>query len=183
MLIRDTEPHERGLFSVDPNIKSGRDYGSESIARRKAGRDEQYQSSVIAKVLGNDILMKLQSSNSNSGRSRRVDVEVLLQGAEKLSAVCEVLGSAERIANIRAQYDQLSSSIKRYEDKLSQQQASLNGGGSGSTGDDLRKQDFVAHGDITEEDEIRVVKELENKKVALEARLAEMDRDLGGLRR
>lgn len=183
LLIRDTEPHERGLFSVDPSIKSGRDYSNDS--RRKTGHNEPSHSSAIARVLGGDMLRKLQSS-STSHRSRGVDVEVLLQGAEKLNSAYEVAGTGPRIAKIRAKYEGLSSSIKHYEERVLQQQASLSGTGFDDGGNEYSHRKPIAQNEDGEQElhqEESIVKELQARKLTLEARLAEMERELGGLRR
>lgn len=129
---------------------------------------------------------KLQSSSMNSGRGRGVDIEVLLQGAEKLSAVHQVPGVVERIATIRAKHARLSGSIKRYECEVSQQQALLNDSDSNVSSSAPKKQDFTDQGMFTPEDiqqQEAILQQLELKKLALEAHLAEMERDLGDLKR
>lgn len=201
-LIRDTEPHERGLFSVDPSIRNGvgtsanKNYGTDQVASRRktAYNPAPAQSSAVARVLGNDMLRKIRTSNRDSSRGRGVDVEVLLQGAERLCAVYEVPGASDRIAALRKRHEQISTSISCFEDQVSRQQLSMSrfntvaddedhteGGGVGQsilvtdtpqtfTEDDLRAQE-------------EAIKELEAKKRALEARVAGMERDLGGLLR
>lgn len=176
-LIRDTEPHERGLFSVDPAFGQSNNYSNESGTRRKTTHSTtQGHSSTVARVLGSDMLKKIQSSTREGTRGRRVDVEVLLQGAEKLCSVYDVPGTADRVNAIRTRYHPLTTSITQLEDKLVQQQSSLprpNLDGKGSI-------------DPLKEDESKVDEEtlqkLEEKKMALEARLAALDKDLGGLR-
>lgn len=105
-LIRDTEPHERALFSLDPNA-AGATSSRQSTRRGTVflgedngafGRKSMYttqepkKESAVARVLGGEMLREIQKSSSN-GRSHRngggggVNIEVLLRGAEKLCAV------------------------------------------------------------------------------------------------
>ena len=191
-LIRDTEPHERGLFSLDPNFRNGigssgaRSQGGDAASRRKtAYGNAQSQPSAVARVLGNDMLRQIRSSNRDAGRGRGVDVEVLLQGAEKLCAAYQIPGAMDRIAALRMRHDNISGSIRNYEGQISQQQTSMNRFNTGSAEDQVQldasddtrtvfnEQDFAA--------EDAAIKELEAKKKALEARVAGMERDLGGL--
>jgi hypothetical protein len=104
-LIRDTEPHERALFSVDPNAASGSSQGSirrattfpgneNGIIGRKstyAGHEPRKQSAV-ARVLGGELLQEIQQStrratSQRNGGGSGVNVEILVRGAEKLCAV------------------------------------------------------------------------------------------------
>lgn len=101
-LIRDTEPHERALFSVDPSTKS-------LPAQRRSHRrttvfpsDENRglppfnaiprKQSAVARVLGPHMLPEIEAYRGNatdrkSGSSGGVNVDVLLKGAEKLCSV------------------------------------------------------------------------------------------------
>lgn len=195
-LIRDTEPHERGLFSLDPNFRNGlsasgaRSQGADPASRRKTAYGNSHgQSSAVARVLGNDMLRQIRASDRDSGRGRGVDIEVLLQGAEKLCAAYEVSGAMDRISALRLRHEQISRSIASYENQISNQQVSM---GRFSTRDDEGDRDnqhdapeqvpmaFSEQDLAAEEDAIQ---ELESKKKALEARVAGMERDLGGLMR
>ena len=101
-LIRDTEPHERALFSIGPNAKTL------SAQRRTNRRTTVFPSnetrgpssftgvsrkqSAVARVLGPHMLQEIEGSKGNitnrkSGGSVGVNVEVLLKGAERLCAV------------------------------------------------------------------------------------------------
>lgn len=150
----------------------------------------QAQSSAVARVLGNDMLRKIQSSNRESSRGRGVDIEVLLEGAEKLCAAFDVPGSKDRVAAIRNRHQQITGSITFYEGKIKRQQSSnrythaddddqFEGGGIGqNVTTDVAQR-------ITEEDleaEEVLVKELEDRKRALESRVLGMEKDLGRLR-
>ena len=101
--------------------------------------------------------------------------------------------------SLRSRYEQLNSSITRYESKVSRQMAQLarmNKHKDGNVDDDddkevLEDEDVDAiegQGEIhvTEEDirrENDEIRELEKKKQQLEERVKGMERDLGGLRR
>lgn len=200
-LIRDTEPHEHGLFSIDPSVRAGRaqpgsrNYANDSAARRKTlSYTVQPQSSAVARVLGSDLLRKIQSSNRETSRGRRVDIDILLQGVEKLCAACDVPGAATRVADLRARHEQISTSIQHYEGKVTKQQSSLHQLHGGSGEDEFpenTQEDFAAVASatmytVTDDDlnaEEMAIKELELRKKGLEERVAGMQRDLGGLRR
>lgn len=135
------------------------------------------------------MLRQIRASDRDSGRGRGVDIEVLLQGAEKLCAAYEVSGAMDRISALRLRHEQISRSIASYENQISNQQVSM---GRFSTRDDEGDRDnqhdapeqvpmaFSEQDLAAEEDAIQ---ELESKKKALEARVAGMERDLGGLMR
>lgn len=97
-LIRDTEAHERALFTVDPVTKSQRratrrvttypadSSTTESLASRIAAARANPRQSAVARVLGVDMMEKIRRSTGTSARAPRgeIDVEILLLGAEKL---------------------------------------------------------------------------------------------------
>jgi len=99
---------------------------------------------------------------------------------------------------LRSRYEQLNSSVARYELKVSKQTAQLakinrNKDGDGDFEDDDEDTDYgtiIADGphemhitveDLRREDE--EIRELERKKRTLEDRVSGMERDLGGLLR
>ena len=116
-----------------------------------------------------------------------------------LSLLSPIDGAPEKIMSLRSRYEQLNSSIARYESKVSRQMAQLarmNKHKDGDVDDDddtetLEDEDANAiegQGEIhvTDEDirrENDEIRELEKKKQQLEERVKEMERDLGGLRR
>ena len=118
---------------------------------------------------------------------------------QRLSLLSPIDGAPEKIVSLRSRYEQLNSSIARYESKVSKQMAQLarmNRHKDGDVDDDddteaLEDEDVNAiegQGEIhvTEEDirrENDEIRELEKKKQQLEERVKEMERDLGGLRR
>lgn len=101
-LIRDTESHERALFTLDASSKPshrratrrGTTFASDThqrdtmISRINAARNGRNQSAV-ARVLGRDMMEEIRRSASSSSRLQRgdVNVEVLLKGAEILCSV------------------------------------------------------------------------------------------------
>ena len=101
-LIRDTEPHERALFSIDPNARvlpAQRRYkrrtttfaSDENKAPTSFNAIPRKQSAV-SRVLGPDMLHEIESYRENATKKKStstggVDVEILLRGAEKLCAV------------------------------------------------------------------------------------------------
>ena len=124
-----------------------------------------------------------------------VDIEVLLQGAEKLCNVYPLPGALDRIPAQRQKYAHQSNTLAYYEAKVAEQQSALErmnsdrwpgedededededdeggyeAGASGLTEEDLRR----------EEEEVR---ELDRKKRELQARLRAIESDLGGLLR
>ena len=111
-----------------------------------------------------------------------------------------ISGASERIALLRSRYEQLNSSISRYEGTISKQMAQLakinkhkDHEGIDDDGEDDEYIDenvdeaegpeelHVTEEDLRREDE--EIRELEKKKRALEDRVSGMERDLGGLRR
>ena len=113
-LIRDTEPHERALFSVHSAQAQSRDDEKAAVDRRTTafGISETdgavrgtrvvplgpRRNTAVAAVLGKDLAEKIRKGGgsrptgwgcgSSDGREKgEVNVEILLQGAEKLSNV------------------------------------------------------------------------------------------------
>lgn len=122
-----------------------------------------------------------------------------LEVIQRSSLLSPIDGAPEKIMSLRSRYEQLNSSITRYESKVSRQMAQLarmNKHKDGNVDDDddkevLEDEDVDAiegQGEIhvTEEDirrENDEIRELEKKKQQLEERVKGMERDLGGLRR
>lgn len=100
-LIRDTESHERALFHLAPPPLQSKvnDFASSvssaaptTTAARRAtafGGVRQPKSRAVAAVLGGDLYQKTRKAPADGfGRQKgEIDVEVLLEGAEKLAAV------------------------------------------------------------------------------------------------
>lgn len=189
-LIRDTEPHERGLFSVDHAIgqngtkKADNTHSNDGNARRKTGQGAVHaQSSTVARVLGPEMLRKIQSSTQEGGRGRKIDLETLLQGAEKLCSAYDVSGTKDRIDAIRTRHQSLITSIASYEQKLSRQHPRGPRAGADETVSGISASDMshTAEADPSSNEE-DTLQTLEERKKTLESRIAAMERDLGGLR-
>ena len=102
-LIRDTEDHERALFTLAPQDKSAGSFAGYTTRRATShGFQAQGQQSVnggdgarsikvrptVATLLGGDLGKRLREESTKEGKDRgEVDVDLLLKGAEKLCAV------------------------------------------------------------------------------------------------
>ncbi|KAI0554813.1 DASH complex subunit Spc34 [Xylaria curta] len=207
-LIRDTEAHERALFSVPPppppataqpqenekkssrrqtvfNVTSGEVTTSANTGR--AGTAPK-RNTAVAAVLGGDLHDQIRRSERRGGKDQ-VDVEILLQGAEKLCGVYLLPGAPERIAAQRTKYAHSRSTLAYYEAKVEEQAEALRQMNKDHWMDDEEDEELENEtGDndevITEEDVKRTeaeVRELERKKKELQERLRSMDKDLSNL--
>lgn len=197
-LIRDTEPHERALFTLDQSaVHQRRQQGSSRPgAISQAGKttppgSHPVKQSAVRRLLGNDMLQEIRQSTNRHGG---VNVEVLLSGAEKLCTVYTVVGAAEKIRALRSRYQEVAASISTLEDKVSKQQSLLEGRNKGGEYEDAELENLpdaepTSTGDamaFTEQDlqhEEAEIRELEARKKSLEDRVSGMERDLGGLLR
>jgi hypothetical protein len=205
-LIRDTEAHERALFSIAAPEKVSRSIGPNSSRRTTvfgpngAGNNfsqSHRQRSAVATLLGGDLGEQVRRQGAIEASDRgEVDVNVLLKGAEKLCSIYPVAGAPEKIISLRSRFEQLSSSIARYEARVAKQQAQLtklNKRASGEYEDEDDEDEYGANDDagreeynVTQEDldrETEEIRQLEEKKRALEDRVSGMESDLGGLLR
>ncbi|MCJ1338952.1 hypothetical protein MMC09_004241 [Bachmanniomyces sp. S44760] len=209
-LIRDTEAHERALFSVAPTEKSNLKT-SRSLDARKSNRftgpgdDTEsamnglyngIKSNAISTLLGGDFMKQLQqeTGGNGGGRGGEVDVDGLLRGAERLCEIYPVAGAPDKIASLRSRYEQLSSSIAYYDAQVSKQAKQLErinrpksygAAEDEEPGEEESQQAYVPQ-EVTAEDlqrEEEEIRELEKKKRDLEERVSGMERDLGGLLR
>ncbi|KAK6605928.1 dash complex subunit spc34 [Botrytis cinerea] len=175
-LIRDTEPHERALFSVPPppppptqiapepkpsksrrqtvfNVTSG-EVAPASGPNGRAPR----RNTAVAAVLGAELHSQVRKTETGKGE---IDIEVLLKGAEKLNGKVQ---------------------------KQTRELERMNRGNDAESGEEENQQvnEEPSEIEITDEDlrrEEREIRELERKKKALEERVTGMERDLGGLLR
>lgn len=219
-LIRDTEVHERALFSVppppaapkhaDPSVSTNRRNtifnpnggGGSNISGGGANAVRApRRNTAVAAVLGNELVEKIRrggGGGAGSGLGYRtydgnnrneVDVESLLEGAEKLLGVYPIPGAHEKIAAMRQRHVQVAASIDYYEGRLAEQQTQLSRLN--------RSRDFVDDDPdeaeeepqqavpLTEDDlrrEEEEMRQLERKKRELEDRVHSMSRDISGLR-
>ena len=204
-LIRDTEPHERALFSIEPNtvnditsntrrntaFTNGSDtnsYGRKSLHPNTLS----IRQSAVARVLGNDLLQQIRQSSTDATRSKSgVNIEVLLRGAEKLCAVYSVSGATERVTALRNRHRQVTTSLSVYEELVAKQQVHLNRFNDSQKtehredrGSELAQGHSFEQQSLTERDfqlEEEEVSELEARKKYLESRVAGLEKDLGGL--
>ncbi|KAI0441236.1 DASH complex subunit Spc34 [Xylaria telfairii] len=209
-LIRDTEAHERALFSVPPppppatapaqpqenvkqssrrqtvfNVASGEVTTSASTGRTGVAPK---RNTAVAAVLGGDLHEQIRRGERRGGKDD-VDVEVLLRGAEKLCGVYPLPGALERITAQRTKYAHSGSTLAYYEAKVEEQAEALRQMNKDHWMDDDDDEELEGDaGDndemITEEDLRRTeaeVRELERKKKELQERLRGMDKDLADL--
>jgi len=146
-LIRDTEAHERALFSVPPPpppTTAAPVSASPSAAPAPSKRRQTVFSvaagevttsappaaarrpTAVAAVLGGDLHATLNPAR-RPGPTTDVDVETLLRGAEKLCTVYALPGAAGRIAAQRARHAQLGNTLAYYEGRVAEQAARLEG--------------------------------------------------------
>lgn len=127
-----------------------------------------------------------------------MDIEVLLQGAEKLCSVYPLPGALERIPELRQKWANQSNTLAYYEAKVAEQAERLvrMNKRPDDFGDEDEEENVGEDADadpvnngimdslMTEEDlrrEEEEVRELDKKKKELQERLRAMDKDLGGL--
>ncbi|KAG0647090.1 Outer kinetochore SPC34 [Hyphodiscus hymeniophilus] len=212
-LIRDTEPHERALFSVPPpaapptsqtpypdpkasgnrrqtvfNVASGEVTTGNGVGARAPRRN-----TAVAAVLGPELHSEVRKTEAKG----EVDIEVLLRGAETLNDVYSISGVPEQIRALRTRYGQIQASVKHYEQKVARQTRELERMNRGDDWDaDEDEEDGVGREtpgseveldvEVTDEDlrrEEEEIRELDRKKKELEDRVSGMERDLGGLLR
>ncbi|TKA66203.1 hypothetical protein B0A55_08628 [Friedmanniomyces simplex] len=214
-LIRDTEAHERALFHLAPpplpskasefaSSASSSAAPASSTAGRRATTygARQPKSRAVAAVLGGDLYQKTRKAadTGTAGRQKGdIDVEVLLEGAEKLGAVYPIPGEADKIDSLRRRHQQVAANIAHYEDRVGRNAQELQlmnrpssrGGYRDGPEENMAEaepasEEAAATGaaTITKEDlrrEEEEVRELERKKKGLEERVTGMERDLAGL--
>ncbi|QIW95608.1 hypothetical protein AMS68_001126 [Peltaster fructicola] len=198
-LIRDTEAHERALFHLAPpplpTDVGGNSHGVAPIssAALKGRRStmhpaRQPKSKAVAAVLGGELYAKIQQPTGGR-QAGEIDVNLLLQGAERLANVYPIQGALDRIAQLKRRHMQLQANILHYEDRVAQQTVELEQmRSSAKTPDDEDDQHTETQPIVpiidedwgTMQDDI---KELERKKKGLEERVTGMEKDLGGLLR
>ncbi|KAK4069666.1 uncharacterized protein Triagg1_6796 [Trichoderma aggressivum f. europaeum] len=208
-LIRDTEAHERALFSVPPpppataaaskplksveteikpknrrqtvfNVASG------EVTTGPTTRGAPHRRTAVAAVLGGEMHDELRRGEAD--RKGDLDVEVLLRGAEKLCGVYELPGARERITALRSRHRNGKNTTAYYEAKVAEQAeqlASMNKDWMDQSEKD-REEPRDGGGDEWTEDDLRreeeEARQMEAKKRELQARLKSMEKDLGGLR-
>jgi hypothetical protein len=222
-LIRDTETHERALFSVpppptlaakpEPQPEQGNVSRRQTVFNVAAGEvttgapssrsiGNPRRSTAVAAVLGGDLHAKItrrapaSTHVQTAGGGCDVDVEVLLQSAEKLCNVYPLPGALERIPELRQKWANQSNTLAYYEAKVAEQAERLvrmnkRPDDFGNEDEEEGANEFeepvkngIMDSLMTEEDlrrEEEEVRELDKKKKELQERLRAMDKDLGGL--
>ncbi|KAL6707862.1 hypothetical protein ACN47E_003762 [Coniothyrium glycines] len=221
-LIRDTELHERALFSVPPPpaapkhaeaaVSSNRrntifnpNGGGGGVTTTSGGGANAVRAprrnTAVAAVLGNELVERIRrggGGGAGSGLGYRtydktnkneVDVESLLEGAEKLLGVYPIPGAQEQIAAMRQRHVQVTASLDYYEARLAEQQTQLQrlnrnrdfpDGDAAEAEDEPRPTAPLTEDDLRREEE--EMRQLERKKRELEDRVHSMSRDISGLR-
>ncbi|KAH8880340.1 DASH complex, subunit Spc34 [Thozetella sp. PMI_491] len=143
-LIRDTEAHERALFSVPPPqppaISPNPDLHQPPARRqtvfnvaagevttgppKNSTRGGPRRNAAVAAVLGGDLHSQI-IRRGGEGAKGDVDIEVLLKGAEKLCSVYPLHGALDRISAQRQKYAQQGNTLAYYESKVGEQQETL----------------------------------------------------------
>ncbi|KAI0394425.1 DASH complex subunit Spc34 [Xylariaceae sp. FL0594] len=209
-LIRDTEAHERALFSVPPppptviakpadstkqssrrqtvfNVASG-EITTSSAGPAGRGGAAPRRNTAVAAVLGGDLHEKIRKSERR-GNKDDVDVEVLLKGAEKLCGVYPLPGALQRIAAQRAKYGHSRNTLAYYQAKVDEQAEALRQMNKDHWMDEDEDVEVAVENDDeidTAEEYNRIaeeVRELDKRKKELQERLQSMEADLGGLLR
>ncbi|KAG8529368.1 uncharacterized protein KY384_006004 [Bacidia gigantensis] len=201
-LIRDTEAHERALFTLAPpdqlpgvpDAYLPRRNTISNVKGAKLARGQR-QEPAVAVLLGGELGDQIRKENSKEGKEMgEVDVNLLLKGAEKLCNAYPIAGGSERITSLRSRFEQLNASISRYESRVTKQTAQVAELNRHKDDVDFDDQDedhedldgALPEVQVTEEDirnENEEIDELEKKKRMLEDRVSGMERDLGGLLR
>ncbi|KAH0493082.1 hypothetical protein TgHK011_008004 [Trichoderma gracile] len=163
-LIRDTEAHERALFSVPPPPKPSSAAATRPTEDQGEARPRKRRQTVF-NVASGEVTTGPTTTTTRGGaaataphrrtavaavlggemheqlrrggeadRKGDLDVEVLLRGAEKLCGVYELPGARERIAALRARFRHGRDTTAYYEARVAEQAEQLAGMNKGWTG-------------------------------------------------
>ncbi|KAF2101759.1 DASH complex, subunit Spc34 [Rhizodiscina lignyota] len=224
-LIRDTEAHERALFSVpppapvpraqDPSASNSRrnttfnpNGGNNAVGGGGANAVRApRRNTAVAAVLGGDLVERIRKGGGggagtglgyrsyNENNKGEVDVDVLLEGAEKLCAVYPIPGAMEKVHDLRQRHVRLAESIEYYEARAKEQASKLqrlHRPRDFETEDDeedtpseqqsqAAQEAFMPEVDVKKEEE--EIRELERKRQILEERVNALGRDITGVLR
>ena len=102
-MIRDTEAHERALFTIESETQSSRPSTAGAAHRITThgsnGNTDSFtqghgifrnprQDSAVARILGGELGEQIRKENAKEGKERgEMDVNLLLRGAEKLCGI------------------------------------------------------------------------------------------------
>jgi len=195
-LIRDTDAHERVLFTVPsaahvPSSDTPLPHPKPNKARMSVAPT---RNTAVHSVLGGDMVRQLRQAGAGGVGGGiggvamgEVDVELLLLGAEKLIGVYNIPGAAQRIESAREQFEHLTESITNYEALVEAQRSQL---------DLLHRrpedepevieelQPEILHTEITDEmleEEEMKIRELESRKSELEVKIKSIDRKMNSV--
>lgn len=202
-LIRDTEVHERALFSVPTPVSSFNNPGLvKPTSRRQTvfnvshGEVTTTQSKMraprrqaaVAAVLGPELHQEVKKMEGNG--NYEINLDVLLRGIEKLNAVYSVPGVVGRVQDFRSRHAQTLWALPHYEELVEKQTRQLERLNHGDLGNDDESSKFELPAEFGEsgiDEEIRKeeieIEELEQKKLELESRIQSIEKDIGGLMR
>jgi hypothetical protein len=93
-LIRDTETHERALFkaappapgSFEPSRKTNW-YDNSDLVKGTNAFPGLKSNTAVGRILGGDVLDRIQRSERTVGKDGDVDIDALLNGAERLKDI------------------------------------------------------------------------------------------------
>ena len=173
-LIRDTEAHERALFSVPPppppasappepassktgssssrrqtvfNVASGEVTTAPATGGVGVGGGAPRRHTAVAAVLGGDLHEQIRRSERRRGDD--VDVELLLRSAEKLCGVYPLPGAPERIPALRTRLAHSRDTLAYYEARVAEQAEAL---GRMNRGDHWRDEEEEEEDGAVEDD-------------------------------
>ena len=207
-MIRDVEAHERALLAVPPppppQIVTKKEKEPPKPSKRRQtvfsvaegeittgppSTRRPRQHTAVAAVLGGDLHSQIvRRGKAEDGAKGDVDIEVLLQGAEKLCTVYPAPGALERIPALRQKYAHQNNTEAYYSARVAEQSELLGKMNKDPIfGDEEEEEEaaFQGDADVWTADELRQdeeeLREWERKKRELQERMRDLDRDLAGL--
>ncbi|KAI9892607.1 MAG: hypothetical protein M1814_001300 [Vezdaea aestivalis] len=198
-LIRDTEVHERALFSVpaappqltaqNPTAGASRrkttystNPGSneDALLGNVAFHNRGKKSMAITAVLGGDLAERIRRIDANGQDRSDIDIDILLSGADRLCRVYPIPGALDKISNLRRRHKQLESSITHHEARVERQTARLyevknvegDQAASKEIQDDVLEDDDVEEVEEISEADLRLVEE-ETRQLERKKRMLE----------
>ncbi|RPA84349.1 DASH complex, subunit Spc34 [Ascobolus immersus RN42] len=187
-LLRDTEAHERALFTAVTDADKTSYVTSGSVNFSSGGNVGIKRNTAMGAYLGGDMERRIRRGTIAGGGvlgGTGVDVELLLKGAERLVGVYPIPNAQSRIGKLREQYESLKDSIEHYSQQVDEQTRELEALHEGVAVEDVKMEDVGEEGEeeITLamiEEEQRALAELEEKKLRLEMDMAKYQRYLTG---
>ena len=177
-LIRDTEPHERALFSV-PSTQPAYDAALTSDAPTSRRQTVFAVSSgevttatgpvtraprrntAVAAVLGPELHSQVRrAEGAQMGKQGQVDVQVLLRGAEKLNEVYTIKGVAEQINQLRSKYSRVQGDVDKLEEKVQTQTRELERMNKGDNDNPAFGDDYDVEDHELRQEELGTMEEL-----------------------